>query len=187
MMLAAASFCVSAVLTLPVVGAVALDRYGRRPLEPGSWGAIVVAGCKVLPGGVPSTALARRVELAARLYHEGRAPILVFTGGVGEHPPAEALVARERAIELGVPGAAIVVETRSTTTLENARFARDVTDAQRILVVTDAYHVLRCERFFGARFREVRGVGARVPMGAALRMGVRELGALLRYGVAGRL
>ncbi len=186
-MLAAASFLISFAVAGPVVGAVALDRYGRRPPPPGTWDAIVVAGCKVMPGGVPSTALARRVELAVQLFREGRAPLLVFTGGVGKHPPSESRVSRAMAVRMGVPASAIVIEERSTTTIENAEQAREATDADRILVVSDAYHVLRCERTFARHFQEVRGVGAQVPWGSALRMGLRELGALVRYGVAGRL
>lgn len=49
-------------IALPLLGwgiaAAALDAHGRwADAEPGPWDAIVVAGCRVLPGGAPSPAL----------------------------------------------------------------------------------------------------------------------------------
>ncbi len=164
-----------------------LNRYGLRPLQHSRWDAIIVAGCKVMPDGSPSTALARRVRVAVRLFEKGRAPLLVMTGGVGEHGPSEAAVSARLAHGLGVPKAALVIEDRSTTTEENAKFSAEMVQAKRIIVVSDAYHILRCERVFSRYFGEVRGVGAPVPVEVFYKQGARELAALLRYGVAGRL
>ena len=70
-------------------------------------------------------------ERGARLYLEGWAPLLVFSGGLGAitknlwtEPEAElfARVARE----LGVPAESIITETRSTNTGENVRFTREL-------------------------------------------------------------
>ena len=68
-------------------------------------------------------------ERGARLYLEGWAPLLVFSGGLGgitknlwSEPEAE-LFARI-AKGLGVPGEKILVETRSTNTGENVQFSR---------------------------------------------------------------
>ena len=68
-------------------------------------------------------------ERGARLYLEGWAPLLVFSGGLGgitknlwSEPEAELFASIAR--EAGVPGADIVVESRSTNTGENVRFTR---------------------------------------------------------------
>lgn len=177
----------AAVLTLWALGALALDAYGRRALGPGTYDAIVVAGCKVDPGGVPSQTLRRRVRRAVELYREGRAPLLVTTGGVGDHPPAEAEVAARVAIALGVPAEAILREDRSTTTEENARFSAEVVPAsvRRVLVVSDTYHILRCERLFGRHYAEARGTGSVPSPSVRVRYALREVGALAVETVRG--
>lgn len=72
------------------------------------------------------TAVAGR---GARLYLEGWAPLLVFSGGLGgitknlwSEPEAELFASIAR--EMGVPDSAILVETRSTNTGENVRLTR---------------------------------------------------------------
>lgn len=70
-------------------------------------------------------------ERGARLYLEGWAPLLVFSGGLGvitknlwSEPEAE-LFARI-ACGMGVPDSAVLVETRSANTGENVRFTREL-------------------------------------------------------------
>ena len=174
-------------------GALSLERYGSREPPGGSFDAIVVAGCRVLPGGRPSRALRRRAAHGARLLLEGRAPRLVLTGGVGEHGPSEARVAAGVVRALGIPEAAILLEERSTSTEGNARGARARLEAAgqlgqgRVLVVTDAYHVLRAERVFARYFEVARGVGSNGAPWTRTRGALREVLALAGYGLLGRL
>ena len=170
------------------LAALGLDLYGQRAAPTsGSWDAIVVAGCKVMPDGRPSPALDRRVRVAVSLWRAGRAPLLVFTGGVGENPPAEAEVSARLARSLGVPESAIVREERSTTTAENARFSAELVRARRILVVSDTYHVFRCERLFRRHFTEVRGVGSTPELYPRVRFALREVAAVAFEGLRGQL
>src|SRR5690348_15399951 len=98
------------VLTCGVLGlAFAVDRFGQKDRARRAQ-AIVVLGARVLEGGTPSGALQARAERAAELYHQGLAPLVVFSGGVGRYPPAEALAARDLALSLGIPPAACAVE-----------------------------------------------------------------------------
>jgi len=171
-----------------LVAALALDAYGQRGAPTaGSWDAIVVAGCKVMPNGQPSPSLERRVRRAVGLWRAGRAPLLVFTGGVGTYPPAEAEASARLALSLGVPEAAIVREARSTTTAENARFAAELVTARRILVVSDTYHVFRCERLFGRHFDAVRGVGSTPEAYPRARFALREVLAVIIEALRGGL
>ncbi len=166
-----------------------LHRYGLRqhPADQ-QWDAIVVLGCRVFPDGVPSFALSTRVSLAVRLFEQGRAPVIVLTGGVGEAGVAEAEVAASLAEAQGVPRSALVLESRSTSTEQNAQFAAQATPARRVLVVTDAYHVLRSERVFGRYFDRVRGVGTINPrVWPRVRGALREVIAIAGYAVQGRL
>ncbi len=69
----------------------------------------------------------------ARLYRDGAAPRILFTGGVGagsgdlDRPEAQAF--REHALSLGVPAEAILTEEDSTHTLENVLRSRDLLTA----------------------------------------------------------
>ncbi|WP_265523004.1 YdcF family protein [Oerskovia flava] len=72
-------------------------------------------------------------EHAAELWHEGRFPLIVFSGAnapttVGVFPRGEAVHYTARARELGVPDDAILTETRATNTGENFTFTRELLD-----------------------------------------------------------
>lgn len=167
--------------------ALALDAYGHRQPE-ARYDAIIVAGCRVDPDGQPSLALQRRTREAVALWRAGRAPLLVFTGGVGTYPPSEAQAAGDYARRLGVPAEALLLEDRSTSTEENARFSADLLDpASRVIVVTDTYHVLRAERVFGRVFAEARGAGSVAALDVRSRGALREVFALGFYALRGRL
>jgi len=170
-----------------VLAAAALDRHGLGTAPPDAADAVVVAGAGVRPGGRPSAALHERTRVAVELVGRGHAPVLALTGGLGDHPPTEAEVARRLAVQWGVDPARIVSEDASTSTEENAAHLARVLDADRIVVVTDAYHVFRVERVFARHFDEVHGVGVRSPPWARARGALREVLAVGWYAVTGRL
>ena len=73
-----------------------------------------------------NTNIARR---AAELYHQGLAPLVLFTGGLGRNtegllPEPEAVRFARVAMECGVPESAILMEPNSTNTAENILFTR---------------------------------------------------------------
>ncbi|UED88580.1 YdcF family protein [Streptomyces profundus] len=68
---------------------------------------------------------------AAELYRAGLFPTLVFSGAnspttAARFPRGEAVHYRERALELGVPSEAILVEPRAGNTGQNITLSRDV-------------------------------------------------------------
>lgn len=78
-------------------------------------------------------------ETAVDLYKRGMAPLLVFTGATSpttreRMPRGEAVHYRERALELGVPDSAVLVEPRARNTGENIRFSRELLEAAGIAV-----------------------------------------------------
>lgn len=173
---------------LLAAGALWLDARGRRPIPRERYDALIVAGCRVMPDGRPSPALARRVRRAAALYHEGYAPRIVLTGGVGQPPPplTEAEASARLCVALGVPEAALVREGRSRTTLENAAFAAELIEGE-VLVISDACHAFRCQRMFAVHFAHADAVGVIAPRRARIRLALREVLAVVGHGVQGRL
>lgn len=164
-----------------------LDWLGQRAPPDGTWDAIVVAGCRVGPDGRPSIALQRRTARAVDLWKEGRAPRVLFTGGVGRYPPSEARAAATFAEGLGLPPDAVLLEDASTSTEENARFSAERHGFTRVLVVTDAWHVFRARRVFARYFTEVAGAGSNGRLDARVVGALREVLAVVYYGVTGRL
>ena len=100
-------------------------------------------------------------ERGAELFLEGRAPLLIFSGGSGAMTrelwsEPEADVFARIAIERGVPADRILREPRSTNTGENVRFTRQLLadrglDPQSFIVVQKPY----MERRSFATFRKV--------------------------------
>ena len=167
--------------------ATSLDAYGHRQAQ-GTFDAIVVAGCRVEPDGQPSLALQRRTRRAVDLWRRQIAPVLVFTGGVGTYPPSEARAAADYAQTLGVPAEVLLLEERSTSTQENARYAAElIGESSRVIVVTDTYHVFRAERVFGRAFAEAKGAGSVAAPHVRTRGALREVFAVGFYKLSGRL
>ncbi|WP_253279612.1 YdcF family protein [Loktanella sp. 3ANDIMAR09] len=114
--------------------------YNARPVAD----AIIVLGAAVWAGG-PSPTLQRRARHAAALFHAGHAPLIVATGGLGLHPPTEAMAITEILISQNVPAKAIIQEGKSTTTLENLGFSRKLLgpETRTVIIVTDRTHAPR--------------------------------------------
>ncbi|MCL5257275.1 MAG: YdcF family protein [Chloroflexi bacterium] len=150
-------------LTVPAVVLLLASAFGGLYLyiaingykeSPGQADAIVVLGASVAPGGNPTPALAARTELGVRLWKEGRAKMLVLTGGLGRNPPAEALVMREIALREGVPAETIVVEDQAHSTLESAQRVGEIAKQRgwsSVIVATDPFHTIRAGLMFQDR------------------------------------
>src|SRR6185503_19496096 len=103
----------------------------------------------------------RVAERAAQLFHEGWAPLLIFSGGHGSitrtlwnEPEAERLA--RIAISLNVPRERILIEANSTNTGENIEFTKRLLaerglDPQKFIVVQKPY----MERRAFATFRKL--------------------------------
>ena len=162
----------------------------------GSADAIVVLGAGVDDSCEPNVPAFRRTVLAARLCREGRAPVVLFTGGMTESggpcPSADAMAALAR--ELGIPADRIFVERGSRSTWENAHLSAALLrplDVRRILLVTDCLHMARAEGCFRTMGFEIER--ASVPATQAyhdnidmLTSAFHEYLGLLYYALAGR-
>lgn len=95
---------------------------------------------------------ADRVWYAARLYHSGKAPVILASGGnviPGKSPEARAM--RRILMDFGVPDGAILLEEASRNTSENARYASRLLQdrgIRKVLLVTSALHMRRARARF---------------------------------------
>jgi uncharacterized SAM-binding protein YcdF (DUF218 family) len=135
--------------------------------------AIVVLGAAQW-NGRPSPVLRARLDHALDLYDRGRAPRLIFTGGVGVGDTlSEAEVSRRYAIRHGVPDSLILVERLGETSAQSIRAAAALMHAhelQTALVVSDSYHMMRLELLARrAGIRSYRAPAADAPIDNASR------------------
>lgn len=108
--------------------------------------AIVVLGAKAYADGTPSVPLADRVRTACELYHRKLAPVLIFSGGPSDGPVHETEAMRRMALRLGVPAAAIVLDTAGVNTRGTVRGTVAIFQrlgATSAMVVSNAYHLPR--------------------------------------------
>ncbi|MFE9802764.1 YdcF family protein [Streptomyces goshikiensis] len=113
-------------------------------------------------------------DITADLYRRGMAPLIVFTGATSRTtrermPRGEAEHYRERALELGVPDAAILVEPEARNTGDNIRLSRSLLAAkgihvESVLLVSKPYEERRSYATACKLWPEVDIVSASSPM-----------------------
>ncbi len=115
----------------------------RQPAD-----AILVLGAGVAGSGSPSSALVARVKHAVMLYRAGYAPLIALTGGAHDERPTEADVAYRIARRMGIPEDALIIETASQTTTQNAANIAPLLRARgvrSVIVVTSPFHAMRSQ------------------------------------------
>jgi uncharacterized SAM-binding protein YcdF (DUF218 family) len=103
-----------------------------------------------------------RTVAGVRLFHQGLAPRLLFTGGPCCGESVSALMAR-LAVELGVPPGAIVLEEHSATTRESALASSALIRRhgfRSVTLVTSTLHLTRARLAFSAAGIPVQPVRA---------------------------
>lgn len=113
-------------------------------------------------------------DTSVDLYKRGMVPLLLFTGATSpttrkRMPRGEAVHYRERALELGVPSAAVLVESRARNTGENIRFSREVlkeegVEVTSVLLISKPYEERRAYATARKLWPEVEIVSASTPM-----------------------
>lgn len=135
----------------------------REDLEGASM-AIVILGAAVWQGEKASPTLARRIQEGARQARIHPHALIIASGGLGKFPPSEAAVMKRDLVETGIEESRIVLEDKSTNTLQNLRNSIQIMQAHnrtKAIVVTDAYHVPRSVLSF--RLLGMDAVGCSAP------------------------
>ena len=95
-----------------------------------------------------------RLLHAFRLFEAGKAPLILVTGGnvfPQEGLSAEAAYSKTILASWGIPDDAILTESKSRNTRQNALYSHQILSAQgidRILLVTSAFHMPRAAAVF---------------------------------------
>jgi uncharacterized SAM-binding protein YcdF (DUF218 family) len=100
--------------------------------------------------GRPSPVYRARLDHAYKLFTEGKAPLIITSGGAGGDPRySEGQVGRDYLIARGVPEANLIAETQADDTDESTQRTAAImraNDLKSVLLVSDAYHMFRAKR-----------------------------------------
>ena len=121
---------------------------------------ILVLGCYVHDSGRPSDMLADRLRRGIELYQSGAAPKLLMSGDHGQKDYNEVKAMKLEAMEEGIPSEDIFMDHAGFSTYESIFRARDVFAADRIIIVTQEYHLYRALHVANALGVEAYGVSA---------------------------
>jgi uncharacterized SAM-binding protein YcdF (DUF218 family) len=101
--------------------------------------------------GVPTTHALTRVIEGVKLYKNNPKKIIISGGIVYGGTKSEGSVYKKIMVDLGVPSEDIIVEGRSKTTEENAKFSKEIMkklEYKRAILITSATHMKRAVYIF---------------------------------------
>ena len=104
---------------------------------------ILVLGCGVREDGTPSLMLRDRLETGIALYEAGAAPKLLMSGDHGRKEYDEVNLMKKYAVERDIPSADIFMDHAGFSTYESMYRAKDIFCAEKVIVVSQRYHLPR--------------------------------------------
>ena len=119
---------------------------------------ILVLGAGVRADGTPSDMLRDRVTVAVELYEATGAPLLMSGDHTGNYN--EVGVMKALAVEMGVPSEDIFLDHEGFSTYESLYRAKKVFGADKILLVTQEYHLHRALYIARELSMDAQGVSA---------------------------
>lgn len=121
---------------------------------------ILVLGCYVHDSGHPSDMLADRLRRGIELYQAGASPKLLMSGDHGQRDYNEVKAMKLEAMEEGIPSEDVFMDHAGFSTYESIFRARDIFAADKIIIVTQEYHLYRALHIANALGVEAYGVAA---------------------------
>ena len=104
---------------------------------------ILVLGCQVKEDGVPSHMLEDRIKRGIALYQDGAAPKLLMSGDHGRTDYNEVGTMKTIAIDAGVPSQDVFMDHAGFSTYETVYRAKEIFEADKVIIVTQEYHLYR--------------------------------------------
>lgn len=121
---------------------------------------ILVLGCGVLPSGRPSSMLSDRLHKSVELYEAGISDRLLMSGDHGTAYYDEVNTMKNFATDKGVPSSHVFMDHAGFSTYESMYRAKEIFCAQRVVIVTQKYHLYRAIYVARALGLDAYGVAA---------------------------
>lgn len=129
--------------TIPLDELTAQGEVSGLSLPNGPFDCILVLGAGLNPDGTPSPMLKDRLELGIYLFEQGYSSKLLLSGDNGEEYYDEVTAMRNYVLEQGIPEANVVCDYAGFSTYDSMYRAKGIFCAERVLVVTQGYHLWR--------------------------------------------
>ncbi len=100
-------------------------------------------GAQVYPDGTPSSFLAARLDLARLLFQDGTVELILVSGDHGAKEYNEPAAMRRYLIAAGVPADRVVCDYAGFDTYDSCYRARTVFGVQKMIIVSQSYHLPR--------------------------------------------
>ena len=104
---------------------------------------ILVLGCYVWDDGSPSDMLEDRLKRGVELYKRGSAPKLLMSGDHGTVSYNEVAAMRQYALEANIPSEDVFMDHAGFSTYDSICRAKEVFMADKIIIVSQEYHLYR--------------------------------------------
>lgn len=104
---------------------------------------ILVLGAGVKSDGTPSLMLKDRILKGVSLYEDGVSPVILMSGDHGTQYYDEVNCMKNVAMEQQVPSSAIFMDHAGFSTYDSMYRAKNIFEAEKIVIVTQEYHMYR--------------------------------------------
>ncbi len=164
-----AAWSLAGLLALPVLVAagswawvqasIAGDRYSAAsvPARP----VALVFGAAVMPDHTPSPFLAARLDLARRLWEDGKVRVILVSGDNRARNYDEPTAMRDYLVRTGIPAAAVVRDFAGFNSYASCVRAKQVFGVTGAVLVSQDYHLPRALRICRSVGLDAVGVGSR--------------------------
>ena len=148
-------------------------------LSEGEFDCIMVLGCQVKEDGEPSHMLRDRLQRGVEIYNLGVADKLLMSGDHGKTDYNEVETMKQYAIDEGIESEDIFMDHAGFSTYESIYRAKEVFGVEKMIIITQEYHLYRAlyiaeqlgveaygvasdyHTYFGQTMRDLREVLAR--------------------------
>lgn len=162
-----------------IIATEVMDEAASERLQALEADCILVLGAGVREGGKPSLMLSDRLSTSIALYESGVCDRLLMSGDHGRVEYDEVNVMKDIAVEAGVPSEHVFMDHAGFNTYDSLYRAKHIFQADRVIIVTQQYHLYRAlyiarslgieaigvaapgENYYGQTYREVREMAAR--------------------------
>ncbi len=104
---------------------------------------IIVLGCQVRDDGSLSHMLRDRLLRGLEVYNAGAAPKLLMSGDHGQKEYNEVGAMKQYALEQGVPSEHVFMDHAGFSTYESIYRAKEIFGADKVIIITQEYHLYR--------------------------------------------
>ena len=144
---------------------------------------VLILGARVI-GEKPSELLQERIDTAAEYLKETKDTIAIASGGQGpDEGISEALAIKNGLIEKGIEEERIILEEKSSRTIENVKFSKEIMEQYdgEGIIISNYFHIYRAKMIAEDFGFTLYSIPADTPNNVAVKYYVREYLAITKY------